>query len=117
VATDVASRGLDIDDVDIVIHLGCRNVDSFVHRSGRTGRAGKSGKNFVFSNRAELSTILKFARDLKIDMEVGTSMMDESTEMKKFGIDYIFEKGRKYHAKNPHDKEVESIMEEYAKLS
>ena len=43
VATDVASRGLDIDDVDVVIQLGCRHVDSFVHRSGRTGRVGKSG--------------------------------------------------------------------------
>lgn len=77
VATDVASRGLDIDDVDIVIHLGCRNVDSFVHRSGRTGRAGRSGKNFVFSKRSELVTILKFAKDLKIDMEVGTSLLEE----------------------------------------
>jgi superfamily II DNA/RNA helicase len=48
VATDVASRGLDIDDVDVVIQLGCRHVDSFVHRSGRTGRVGKEGENILF---------------------------------------------------------------------
>ena len=54
VATDVAARGLDIDDIDVVIQMGCRNVDSFVHRSGRTGRAGKSGKNFIFAKRDEL---------------------------------------------------------------
>jgi superfamily II DNA/RNA helicase len=48
VATDVASRGLDIDDIDVVIQLGCRHTDSFVHRSGRTGRVGKSGENLIF---------------------------------------------------------------------
>lgn len=41
VATDVAARGLDIDDIDVVIQTGCRQHDSFVHRSGRTGRIGK----------------------------------------------------------------------------
>ena len=48
VATDVAARGLDIDDIDVVIQLDCIHVDSFVHRTGRTGRAGKDGRNIVF---------------------------------------------------------------------
>jgi len=43
VATDVAARGIDIDDIDVVIQMGVRHVDSFVHRSGRTGRVGKKG--------------------------------------------------------------------------
>ena len=47
VATDVAARGLDIDDIDVVIQQSVRNVDAFVHRTGRTGRAGKSGRNIV----------------------------------------------------------------------
>ena len=47
VATDVAARGLDIDNIDVVIHMSVRDVDSFVHRTGRTGRAGKSGRNIV----------------------------------------------------------------------
>lgn len=54
VATDVAARGLDIDDIDIVIQYKVRHVDSFVHRSGRTGRAGKSGMNIVFCQKNEL---------------------------------------------------------------
>ena len=48
VATDVAARGLDIDDIDVVIQCGCRHIDSFVHRSGRTGRVGKNGLNILF---------------------------------------------------------------------
>jgi ATP-dependent RNA helicase DDX21 len=45
VATDVAARGLDIPDVDLVLQLGPpRDPDSYIHRAGRTGRAGKSGK-------------------------------------------------------------------------
>lgn len=47
VATDVAARGLDIDNIDVVIQMSVNNVDSFVHRTGRTGRAGKSGRNIV----------------------------------------------------------------------
>lgn len=89
VATDVASRGLDIDDIDVIVHLGCRNVDAFVHRSGRTGRAGKSGRNYVFTTREELGSIMKFARDLKIEMEVGTTMLDDVRENKELGIDWV----------------------------
>ncbi|KAJ7977779.1 DEAD-box ATP-dependent RNA helicase [Quillaja saponaria] len=44
VATDVAARGLDIPNVDLIIHYELPNdPETFVHRSGRTGRAGKEG--------------------------------------------------------------------------
>lgn len=48
VATDVASRGLDLPDVTHVINYELpRTKDSYIHRIGRTGRAGKSGKAFT----------------------------------------------------------------------
>lgn len=47
VATDVAARGLDIDDIDVIIQQTVNNVDAFIHRTGRTGRAGKKGRNIV----------------------------------------------------------------------
>lgn len=44
IASDVAARGLDIPDVDMVVHYGIPpRIDTFVHRSGRCGRAGRSG--------------------------------------------------------------------------
>ncbi len=49
VATDVAARGIDIDDVSHVINFDIpRQYDDYVHRIGRTGRAGKTGKALTF---------------------------------------------------------------------
>ena len=49
VATDVAARGLDIDDVDIVFNYNLPyDPEDYVHRIGRTGRAGRSGKSVTF---------------------------------------------------------------------
>lgn len=51
VATDVAARGLDISHVSHVINYQQpKNMDSYIHRIGRTGRAGESGKAFTFVN-------------------------------------------------------------------
>lgn len=44
IATDVAARGIDIPDVELVIHFHMSsNIETFIHRSGRTGRAGQNG--------------------------------------------------------------------------
>ncbi len=55
VATDVAARGLDVQDIGRVIQVDLPdNADVFTHRSGRTGRAGRRGTNVIFAaSRAE----------------------------------------------------------------
>ena len=51
VATDVAARGLDVDDLTHVIHYGLPDdTESYTHRSGRTGRAGKTGTSIAIMN-------------------------------------------------------------------
>lgn len=57
-ATDVAARGLDIDDVDIVFNYDLpQEMEYYVHRIGRTGRAGKKGKAVSLINTREMRKI------------------------------------------------------------
>ena len=50
VATDIASRGIDVDNITLVINFDLPdNNDDYVHRIGRTGRAGKPGKAISFA--------------------------------------------------------------------
>lgn len=52
IATDVASRGLDIDDITYVLNYDFpSNAEEYVHRVGRSGRAGKTGKSITFFTR------------------------------------------------------------------
>jgi len=48
IATDVAARGLDVEDIELVLHdEPAADVDTYVHRIGRTGRAGRSGRSIL----------------------------------------------------------------------
>lgn len=56
VATDVAARGLDVDDLTHVINFGLPDdIESYTHRSGRTGRAGKKGTSIAIIHTRERS--------------------------------------------------------------
>ncbi len=66
VATDVAARGIDVDDVDMVFNFDLpQDYEYYVHRIGRTGRAGKSGKSYTFVTAREtrrFEEILRFTK-------------------------------------------------------
>jgi ATP-dependent RNA helicase RhlE len=58
IATDVASRGIDINNLDAVINFDIPNVpETYIHRIGRTGRAGKTGKSYSFCSADERNYI------------------------------------------------------------
>ena len=63
VATDVAARGLDVDDLTHVINYGLPDdVESYTHRSGRTGRAGKTGTSIAIINLREKGRMREIER-------------------------------------------------------
>lgn len=66
VATDVAARGIDVDDVDIVFNYDIpQDEEYYVHRIGRTGRAGRSGKAFTFCVGKEIYKLRDIMRYTK----------------------------------------------------
>lgn len=72
VATDVAARGLDVDDLEVVFNYDLPNdAEDYTHRIGRTGRAGKTGRAFTFVSGRELwmlQSMIRYAK-LKIRRE------------------------------------------------
>ena len=65
VATDVAARGIDIKDVDLVIQFQPpRDNDTYVHRSGRTGRAGAKGISVLLFQQNQARDIVRIERSL-----------------------------------------------------
>jgi len=72
VATDVAARGLDVDDLEVVFNFDLPNdAEDYTHRVGRTGRAGREGKAFTFVSGREiygLQNMIRYGK-LKIRRE------------------------------------------------
>ena len=73
VATDVAARGLDVDDLTHVINYGMPDdVEYYTHRSGRTGRAGKKGTSICIIGMREKSKIKQIEKEIQKTFEQGT---------------------------------------------
>ncbi|MDP4854797.1 MAG: DEAD/DEAH box helicase, partial [Schleiferiaceae bacterium] len=69
VCTDVAARGIDVQDLSHVIHFGFPNdTESYTHRSGRTGRAGKSGQSWSLINPMERRKIAYIQKMIQREM-------------------------------------------------
>lgn len=70
VATDVASRGLDIPNVELVIQIEPpKDTESYIHRSGRTARAGRSGTCITFYNNRNAEFLYRIEELAGIKME------------------------------------------------
>lgn len=72
VATDVAARGLDVDDLTHVINYGLpEDIETYTHRSGRTGRAGKTGTSIAIVHTKEKGRMKEIERTIGKKFEKG----------------------------------------------
>ncbi|MCJ1384671.1 putative RNA helicase [Xylographa soralifera] len=75
IATDVASRGLDIPEVDLVVNYDIpRNPDDYIHRVGRTARAGRKGEAITMVGQRDVELVLA------IEARVGRKMLEYEEE-------------------------------------
>ncbi|EGV42556.1 DEAD/DEAH box helicase [Bizionia argentinensis JUB59] len=74
IATDVAARGIDINELDAVINFDLPNIpETYIHRIGRTGRAGSTGMAYSFCGADEKNYITTIQQLLQIDIPVEES--------------------------------------------
>jgi ATP-dependent RNA helicase DeaD len=65
IASDVAARGFDIPDVDLVVNYDIpADTETYIHRIGRTGRAGRNGRAITFVNPEDEETLRKIEKDI-----------------------------------------------------
>ena len=77
VATDVAARGIDVNDLSMVINYDIPNeVENYVHRIGRTARAGKKGKAYTFCSEQDVYSLPPIER--YIEKSIPSQVADES---------------------------------------
>ncbi len=114
VATDVAARGLDVEDIEVVFNYDLpQDAEDYVHRIGRTGRAGKSGKAITFVGGREiyrLQNIMRFTKG-KIRRERPPSV--EEVQQKRTNV--FFESLREVLEKGDykrHDELIDRLLDQ-----
>lgn len=84
VATDVAARGLDVDDIEIVFNYDIpQDAEYYTHRIGRTARAGKEGKAFTFVSGREVMKLKDISRITKSEVKLGILPSKKEADGKK----------------------------------
>lgn len=88
IATDIAARGIDVKELDYIIHYHLpEKSDQYTHRSGRTARAGKSGLSVCLIRAEDLPEIKTLENDLKIDFsEITVKLANETKHTHPIGI-------------------------------
>ena len=114
VATDVAARGLDIDDVDVIVNYDVpQNHDDYIHRIGRTARAGKNGMAFMLVSKDEHSRFNNIKKNNKVKIiEKELPTHDEINEIKNR---QILDNARRHIEDDDLDDYVKVIRDNYPK--
>ena len=114
VATDVAARGLDVDDLEVVFNFDLPNdAEDYTHRIGRTGRAGRKGQAFTFVSGQEIYKLQSMVRWARLDIRRGKiPSLDEVEEAR---TNVFFERIRAtLDAKTfkPHDRMIDRLLDQ-----
>lgn len=87
VATDVAARGIDVDDLAMVINYDLPvEAENYVHRIGRTARAGKSGKAYTFCSEQDVYNLPAIERYIEMSIPATVAYPDQMEEDKSAGM-------------------------------
>ncbi|MBL9187297.1 MAG: DEAD/DEAH box helicase [Opitutaceae bacterium] len=114
VATDVAARGLDVDDLEVVFNFDLPNdAEDYTHRIGRTGRAGRTGQAFTFVSGQEIYKLQSMVRWARLDIRRGRiPSLDEVEEAR---TNVFFEKIRATLEEKrfrPHDHMIDRLLDQ-----
>jgi len=111
VATDVASRGLDINDLDLIINFNVpRNAEDYMHRIGRTGRMFDTGSSITLVNSGEWNKMIGIENFLQVEC---TELKIKSLAAKFKGPENKKTSGKAYGTKR---KKVKPVKKEKIKI-
>lgn len=91
VATDVAARGIDVEAMPLVVHMGIpHQMENYIHRSGRTGRAGSKGSSLALVNYKESCILKAWSRRGQLNIEWRN--LPNKTEIQEINTRKLIEK-------------------------
>ncbi len=117
VATDVAARGIDVDNITHVINYNLPDdIENYTHRSGRTARAGRQGKSLVLINTREAYKIKAIERQIRMDFT--HALIPSAQEICGIQLNKLIAKVKETEVK---EKDIEPFLEgmmaDFAELS
>jgi len=108
VATDVAARGIDVDDVEAVFNFDIpQDIESYVHRIGRTGRAGRTGKAYSFVSGKDIYKIRDIQRYTKVSIQ--RMPVPSLADVENVRVSSFMEKLKETLKKNTFEKYITKI--------
>ena len=117
VATDVAARGIDVDDITHVINYQLPDeIETYTHRSGRTGRAGKKGVSMVIITKSEIRKIKAIEKIISktfVKKEVPSGM--EICEMQLFHLANSIKDTEINHEIDNYLPKINEVLEGFSK--